>query len=370
VLDRAASRPVSATRRLENDPWVSARAPWALHSVALLGNLTHGWIDVQVTARDAFDSRLVGLITEPNAVRRPYWLVARDRADSWLAYKGMYRSAGWSLVWLARRFAANPPSVVHAHYGTAAAFHHRLAHALGAPFVASFYGYDATMRRFTHTQAWRRRYGRLFDRVDAVLAEGPAMAGRVAGLGCPAEKVHVVPLPVDDSVLSQVDLEAFARALKGRDARLLMLGGGELEADLRRLVAAEGIEGQVDWSGLLDFRRFTERLATGSVAVYASRQAANGDSDGGAPVTLLESQWLGIPSVVADHDDLPHVMAPDGGLVVPSHDVDGWADALLANYEDDAGRRARGAASRRFVLDRHSTATNARLREAVYANLR
>ena len=112
------------------------------------------------------------------------------------------------------------------------------------------------------------------------------MAERVAALGCPAEKLHIIRLPADAAGLAAVvrrpaetflvvvagrfvakkgfdtAVRAFARAFRGRDARLLMVGGGELEADYRRLARDEGITEQVTTVGSLPFEQFMSQIAT------------------------------------------------------------------------------------------------------------
>lgn len=361
-----------------------------LHSVAHLGNLTHRWIDLQARPSLTFDSRLLGLQVDEGIEHLPYWLVAGDRPDVWLSYKGMYKSGGLSLVWLAHVLRHSPPAAVHAHYGTAACQHRHFAQALGVPLVASFYGYDATMRRYTEARLWRGRFARLFRDAGAVVAEGPAMARRVEALGCPTDKIAVIRLPADAEGLATIErriadsfvvvaagrfaekkgfdvaIGAFARALRGRDAKLVLVGGGPLERELRKLVVEERVSAQVEWLGALPFAEFMRVVAGASVAVFPSRQAADGDSDGGAPVTLIEGQWLGVPAVVSDHDDLPFVSAPDGTVVVPPLDVEAWAEALRAMHDDPEWIVRMGAAAAAFAREWHSPEANVAGRERVY----
>src|SRR5581483_4196549 len=119
---------------------------------------------------------------------------------------------------------------------------------------------------------------------------------------CPDEKLHIIRLPADAAGLAGIvgrkpdtflvvaagrfvgkkgfdtGVRAFARALRGRDARLLMIGGGELETDFRRLARDEGIADQVTWVGSLPFREFMSQIAGASVAVFPSRPAPDGDT--------------------------------------------------------------------------------------------
>jgi colanic acid/amylovoran/stewartan biosynthesis glycosyltransferase WcaL/AmsK/CpsK len=374
--------------------WTLPSDRWVLHSTPLLGNLTSRWIDVQVSAANRFDFRLLGLEIAEGAERLPYWLLAGDRLDWWLAYKGMFKSGGFSPIWLAGQFRPRPPAVVHIHYGPPAAQLTRFAKALDRPMVVSFYGYDATKADYTERRLWRRRYGRLFETAGAFLAEGPAMGARLAQLGCPEHKIHVVRLPVDERALSGCErregsdflvvlaaalrekkgfdtgIEAFARALKGRpDARLLVIGDGPLAATYRSIAAAAGIEDQITWVGFLRFDELMARLSSASVVLYPSRRAADGDSEGGAPVTLIEAQWIGVPSIVSDHDDLPFVAAPDGSVVVPPTRVDQWADAIRDLYEHRDRTSGMGVEASTFVRKHHSSAANADARETIYESL-
>jgi colanic acid/amylovoran biosynthesis glycosyltransferase len=374
-----------------NVKWSLPDSAWVLHTAPVLGNVTERWIESQVLGRGRYSSRLMGLEAAPNVERQPHWLLATDRADLWLAYKGMFKSGGISGLWLAGALRSEAPAAIHCHYGPPAAQQRWLARGLDCRYIASFYGHDATAHRFVDGPIWRRRYRQLFSAADAVLAEGPAMASRVVALGCPEAGVRVVRLPADAAGLAtcvapkadrfrvviagrfiekkgfDVAIRAFTLALKGRpDAELLIVGGGELEADYRRLVAEGGIETQVSWAGRLPFADFMSRVATAHVGLFPSRTAADGDSEGGAPVTLIESQWLGVPSIVSDHDDLPFVTAPAGGLVLPALDVAQWAEALSSLYHDSTKLERMSCAARDFAKAHHSPQANTQARERIY----
>ena len=371
-------------------PQLVPARPWVLHSTMLLGSLTERWIQTQVDSQLIFDARILGRTAAPGREPPASWIAASDDWRSRLCHRGMFMSGGYSLALLEHRFRDNPPSAIHAHFGVVATQHRHLARRLRCPLVASFYGYDASMDRYIKARAWRARYRRLFRDVSAVLVEGPVMAGRVAALGCPETKLHIVRLPADAAGLAGVvrrtpdtflvvaagrfvgkkgfdtSLRAFARALRGRDARLLMVGGGELEADYRRLARDEGIADQVTWLGSLPFVEFMSQIAGASVAVFPSRPAPDGDTEGGAPVTLIETQWLGVPALVSDHDDLPFVAAPGGPRVLPRSDVDAWAEALRALYESPGLLVEMGAAEAAFARANHSPEANATARETLY----
>src|SRR5664280_567278 len=138
--------------------WLLPNDPWVLHSTALLGNLTERWIETQAQPSPRYDARVLGLRPVAADDLRAHWLVATDSPVSYLSYRGMYKSGGLSMRMLRSVFATDPPAAVHAHYGTAAAQHRQFARALDVPLVASFYGYDATMSRYTDSRLWRARF--------------------------------------------------------------------------------------------------------------------------------------------------------------------------------------------------------------------
>jgi glycosyltransferase involved in cell wall biosynthesis len=165
-------------------------------------------------------------------------------------------------------------------------------------------------------------------------------------------------------------LRAFAKALRGRkDARLALIGGGPLETNLRRIAAEERIGGQVVWRTRLPFHEFMGEIAQARLGLYPSRTAADGDSEGGAPVTLIEAQWLGVPSLVSDHDDLPFVAAPEASHVLPPNDVSAWADHIAALYDAPARLEGMAQAARRFARDLHRPEKNLTAREQLYARV-
>jgi colanic acid/amylovoran biosynthesis glycosyltransferase len=365
--------------------------PWALHATLFMDPDADAFVEVLARAAQRFESRLLGVRVVGEGERRPYWLVAADSRRFYLEYRGVLASGGLGSALLARRFAASRPAVVHGHFGTVAANLGALASRLDAPLFGSFYGYDASQTSIIASRRWRRRYRRLFRQATAILVEGPAMGSRVEALGCPPDHIEVIRLPVNEEQIAHCTrrepdgfvvtaagrlvekkgfdtaIRAFARAFKGkRDARLVIVGGGPLESQLKRLAADEGVAEQVEWRGRLPFVEYNNAAAAGSVAVFPSRRAADGDAEGGAPVTLIELQWLGVPAVVSDHDDLPFAAAPELP-VLPALDVDAWAEQLSALYDDRGALARLGEAGKRFVREHNTIARNRDLREELYA---
>jgi colanic acid/amylovoran/stewartan biosynthesis glycosyltransferase WcaL/AmsK/CpsK len=367
------------------------RDPWVLHATLFMDPDRDAFVEVLARAAERFDSRLLGVRVVGSGERRPYWLVAEDSRRFYLEYRGVLATGGVGSALLARRFADRPPAAVHGHFGVVASNLGGLARRLDLPLFGSFYGYDASQASIVESRRWRKRYRRLFREAASILVEGPAMGGRVEALGCPPDRIEVVRLPVNEDQIGRCTrrepeafvvtaagrlvekkgfdtaIRAFARAFEDRrDARLVIVGGGPLEAQLKRLAADEGVADRVEWRGALPFVEYNDAAAAGSVAVFPSRRAADGDAEGGAPVTLIELQWLGVPAVVSDHDDLPFAAAPELP-VLPARDVDAWAEQLRALYDDPSELARLADAGRRFVREHNTLARNRELREELYA---
>lgn len=131
--------------------------------------------------------------------------------------------------------------------------------------------------------------------------------------------------------------------------RLVVIGGGEREAELRELTTVLGIESRTDFLGI---RRDVADLLPGlDVACLASIHE-------GVPMTIIEAMAAGLPLVVTDCGAVRDLVE-DGeqGFVVAVGDVDGMADCLrrLANDESlraQMGKSGRTRAENHFSIER------------------
>ena len=372
--------------------WNLPDSPWILHAGLVMFADIDDFVDVQAQSTVRFDARLLGLRVLGDGPRTPHWIAAEDTRRDYLAYRAAL-ATGRGSTWLRRRLRDRPPVVLHAHYGTIAARLTHLARHLEVPLVGSFYGYDTSLTSLVESRRWRARYRRLFHAGSAFLVEGPALAAKVEALGCDPAKLHLIRLPANEIGLARcrraapdrfvvsaagrfvekkgfdTAIKAFARGLHDKpDAELVLVGGGELDDALHRLARDEGVEERVTWYGKLPFETYTNTAAAASLAIFPSRRAANGDAEGGGLMTLIELQWLGVPSIVSDHDDLPYTAAPELPVLPPT-DVDAWAETLRHYYDHPGELDALGEAGRRFVHEHHTIAQNVAAREDVYTSL-
>jgi colanic acid/amylovoran biosynthesis glycosyltransferase len=250
------------------------------------------------------------------------------------------------------------PEIIHAHFGPRGWDMLALKRTLGVPLVTSFYGIDAW--KFAESSAsWRKRMTELFSSGDLCLAEGPAMAERLCAIGCPAEKVRVMRLGVDVSRIELVErdfsgplevvmmarfvekkglpdgLRACCEAIRrGADLRVTIVGDSTDEAGdaIKRELnsAAASIPQRVEFTGFLKPADAHAVLRRAHIFLCPSKHGADGDAEGGSPVSLTEAMASGLVCVGTRHCDLPEVILDGGtGWLRESGDVAGLADTLV-----------------------------------------
>jgi colanic acid/amylovoran biosynthesis glycosyltransferase len=271
---------------------------------------------------------------------------------------------------VARRVGAE---VVHSHYGYIAWFDHRAARRVGARHVVSFYGFDL-IRLPREDPRWLRRYARMFAGAASVLCEGPYMAGTLAGIGCDPAKVRVQRLGVDLELLPRfrprswsgdgplrilmagsfrekkgmpVALDAIGILVRaGVDARVTIVGdAGPRDADekarILRAIDRNDLGERVSLLGYQSHSRLMQEGESHDVFLSPSLTGADGDCEGGAPVTIIEMAAIGMPVLSTLHCDIPSVLAePNRGLLVAERDPAALADACLALLGADWGEMA------------------------------
>lgn len=122
------------------------------------------------------------------------------------------------------------------------------------------------------------------------------------------------------------------------DARLLLVGNGPLEQELRLLTRDLGVESRVVFAGARD--DVQEILPRTALVVLPTRMEA-------LPTALMEAAAAGIPSVATDVGGVPEVVV-DGetGWLVDAATPEQFAAVLRTALSDPAERRRRGAAAR------------------------
>ncbi len=273
------------------------------------------------------------------------------------------------------------PAIVHSHFGNFGWRDSRAVKKLGLVHAVTFYGADLSM--LARKKLWQRRYAELFRTVDAVFCEGPFMARTAQALGAPEAITHVQPLGVDLSALPYRPrswdgsrplrvliaasfrpkkgvpdaVRALSQAAKHIDIEATIVGDAAGDAEsvaekdrILEALRAGRLEQRVAMTGFMDFKKLFALSYEHDLFIQASRTAPNGDSEGGAPVTLIEFAAGGMPIVSTRHCDIPFVLEHQrSAFLAEEGDGEGIAKGIVwwANRAGDWSG-ALGAARRRI----------------------
>lgn len=236
--------------------------------------------------------------------------LARQHPRLLLRALNIFRYRRWALslklLYWTERLADKEYDVVHCHFGTVARdfVKARDAALLSAPLVTTFYGVDVS-RVFREEPA--NYYDDLKRTCSLYLVMSNDMKRRVVEQGFPAESVQVLPvsIPVDDypfrirrlgdgeelklmAVGRFVEKKGFDDLLRalaivkkraGRPVTCVVVGGGPLEPELRRMSDLLGLEDVVRFPGLMAVEDVIDLFADMHVLVQPSKTAADGDME-------------------------------------------------------------------------------------------
>ena len=285
--------------------------------------------------------------------------------------------------------------LIHAHFGFEGCRCLRAQRSTGLPMLTTFYGADASSH--AALSRWRERYIRLFAAGTAFVVEGGAMRRRLEEIGCPADKIRVCHLGID---LGRIPFQPRARpqevrflicagfrekkgipyalAALGRIAStkavpfsVTLIGDGPERPVVEEAIARHGLADRVESLGTLPYSRVLAEIQRCHVLLQPSVTAADGDSEGGAPVILLDAQASGMPVVATRHADIPeYVIDGKTGLLAPERDAEALADRIEDLLEWDSAQWLQAGRDGRLHVEQNYNADLQRpALEALYDEL-
>jgi len=264
-------------------------------------------------------------------------------------------------LWLNSRVKG--ADLMHAHFSVMGWKYLPLALNTGVPLVISFYGYDYE-RLPKREPIWLDHYNVLFDKAALFVAEGEVGGGKLVEMGCPADKVKVAHLGVEPDRIPvhkrtkkpgelslvqiatitgkkghETTVRAFIEAVKDCPDMTLTLVGRDtegLKAGLVKLIEEAGVRDKVEFLDGIDFTKLHDYLSGFQAFIHPSRHSETGDSEGGAPIVLLDAQATGMPVLSTTHCDIPgEVLDGRTGLLVPENDWSALAGSIARLYAMD-----------------------------------
>lgn len=276
-----------------------------------------------------------GILSNLSAARWKWMLVPFFLLAQLLAFRRVCRTQQVAVVhahWLvpqglvcalARLFAPNPPLLVTSH--------------------------GSDLNRLAG-----RTFGRLIRWIlrapDCITVVGEKLRTTMECLGIPASKIEVAPMGVDLLELFvpsslpikragilyvgrlvqgkglEVLVEAFARVVAEiPETRLVIAGGGPLQADLTSLIASQGVAAKVDLLGGVANENLPELYR------HAAVLAAPFTDEQGFGLTLVEAAGCGCNIVTTDFPSCRRIVSSAGfGTLIPPNDPMALAIALVA----------------------------------------
>jgi len=292
--------------------------------------------------------------------------------------------------------------LLHSHFGHRAWENLGTARQAGLHHVATFYGYDVNQLP-QEAPIWQARYQQLFAAVDQILCEGPFMAEALIKLGCPRTKVtvHHLGVKVDEiayrprcwspgSPLKVLIVATFTEK-KGIPDALIALGRlhrelplqitiigdatahPKLQAEKARILEIIAEQGLTDIVTMLGFQPYSTVLEIAydhHIFLSPSVTASDGDTEGGAPVTLIDMAATGMPIVSTYHCDIPEVVLPGvSGWLAAEHDIEGLVTHVRWLYHHPEAWRSYLEAGRQRVEQEFNAATQGQRLAHLYQSI-
>jgi colanic acid/amylovoran biosynthesis glycosyltransferase len=270
--------------------------------------------------------------------------------------------------------------IIHSHFGHIGWTNLVIARQVKIRHVVTFYGADVTLLP-TQDKRWLSRYRELFDKADLFLCEGPHMATRLIQLDCPKEKVMVHHLGIEIDTIPYKPrrwkngeplrvliaasfrekkgipyaLEALSRLQHIVPVEITIIGDAGSERSSKKekrrileMIANNGLQLKTRLLGYQPYSAFFDEAYQHHVFISPSVTASDGDTEGGAPISLIEMMATGMPVVSTLHCDIPEVVRYGiDNWLVEERDVAGLVKKMqwLIENKDDwenfllAGRR-------------------------------
>ena len=284
------------------------------------------------------------------------------------------------------------PLLLHAHFGTEGVYALCTRRTFNLPLITTFYGKDVSQQ--ASEARWQAGYQHLFSEGTLFLVEGNYMRRSLIALGCPPKKTRICHIGVDTYKFSfkpriqpednQVCLLMCGRLTEKKgveyaikaishlvadypDIRLRIVGDGPLRAGLESLIQEREVQNQVQILGYLSHDAYAQEMANAHLFLAPSVQAADGDSEGGAPTVLLEAQASGVPVIASTHADIPEVVGiKEPGYLVPERNSLALAVRLREMLDNPQRWPELGRICRQHVESEYDIRQVTRVLESIY----
>ncbi len=257
-----------------------------------------------------------------------------------------------------------------------------LAHHYGVPVLFRSIDVSHELRSSTFRRAIRRAERFILERVDGVSANNVAMRRYAIANGAARPDVSVDYPGLDlerfapgerpvrlaerygiaesDRVVlfmgtfyrfSGLDwfIDGIAETLRRRpDVKLLLIGGGEADGDLRQRVADSGLGSQVVFTGFIDYPELADHLRLGDVAITPFEEELV--THCALPGKMLQYAGCGLPTVSTRLEGIQGLI-PEGAGALYREPGASFVGAVIRLLDQPEERRTAGQLARRTMED-------------------
>lgn len=264
-----------------------------------------------------------------------------------------------------------------------------------AKVIVSFHGHDAFFP-INGIIKNNNYYNDLFGYGDLIVANTEYLASTIQKLGCPQNKIEIIPVGVDTNFFSpfenrsctsevfklisvgrldRVKGQKFAiDALdilkrKGFKVHLSILGEGDERQNLEEIIEEKGLAGEVFLKGKKSPKEVKSVLGEHDIFILAAVPVENGRRETQGLATL-EAQACGLPVVVFDSGGVKYTVR-DGvtGFIVPEYDVEALASRIEKLITDPELRITMGKNAVEFVRSEFSQQKLRKMWRNVYSKI-
>jgi colanic acid/amylovoran biosynthesis glycosyltransferase len=265
------------------------------------------------------------------------------------------------------------------------------------PLVVHFLGYDAYIRSVL--QEYKKQYTFLFGNAYRVVVVSHDMADQLKALGCPPDKIIEIPCGFDTKFFKPVDplssnkqllfvgrftekkapgvlISAFHFVLQHvPDARLIMIGTGELYLNVVLQIEKLGISNSIELLGIKSPEEVMAEMGKARAYVQHSRVSENGDSEG-SPVSIIEAAGCGLPVISTKHAGIKEsVIHGKTGYLVEEGDWKKMGEYMIMLLNDpelayQLGKEGRNHILQNFNMEKQMKELLGLLKSATTQNFR
>jgi len=266
--------------------------------------------------------------------------------------------------------------IVHCQFGTIGlkTMFYRELGVFSGKFIVSFRGFDVTQYLLNRPGI----YDALFQKGDLFLPVSETLKKKLVENGCEEEKIIVHHSGIDCAKFQFKDrwrangeptkvltiarltekkglayaIDAITRLVSlGRQINYIVVGEGELQSDLERLISTLGVENSVRLVGWRNHEEVALLLNDAHLLLAPSITADDGDEEG-IPNAIKEAMAVGLPVVSTLHGGIPELVE-DGvsGFLVSERNVDELTEHLAYLIDHPEKWSEMGRSGRDTVLE-------------------